>query len=342
MISKLASGLYGSLVRRRNNYFDRTASKIKLPIPVFSIGNLSVGGTGKTPFCISLAKYLLENGNKPAVVGKAYKAKANYDLVVSDGKKIFAPAEVAGDEMFLIASKLPVPVVVAKEKNRAAQIAMDRFNINCVLVDDGFQHRQLARDIDIVILDKESIDNPKLMPEGRLREPLDSLKRADVVCLPENLELNLDAKRYINPNSEIVKFSIIPDTPYSLHSGKALSDEEIRQAKNGSIAVSGIAKPQKFEEMLKKTGVNIKDSIHFSDHHKYDWKDLDGILRKSFSAGTNAIAVTEKDAVKLKKYSDELIKRDLYVFVYPIQLKIIEGEDSFKEKVNNIFDEYRI
>ncbi|MDQ1266970.1 MAG: tetraacyldisaccharide 4-kinase, partial [Bacteroidota bacterium] len=186
MLSAL-SKIYGAAVVWNNKRFDSgSIIPVKCKAPVISIGNISAGGSGKTPFTIMLTKEIIRMGYRPAIVGKGYKRKSRGLKIVSDGIEIFTNPVEAGDEMFMLAERLRVPVIVHDTKAEAALVADNRFKPDVIIIDDGFQHRGLYRDLDIVLLDAASLERPYLLPKGRLREPLSSLNRADIISIPED------------------------------------------------------------------------------------------------------------------------------------------------------------
>lgn len=281
---RLLSRLYGAVVARRNARYDaRTRPIVTVTVPVVSVGNISAGGTGKTPFVQMIVKKLQEQGKHPAVVLRGYRRSSKGLLVVHDGAGIVASVEQAGDEAYLHATMLGVPVVVSEDKVEAAAIAAGTLPCDVIVVDDGFQHRALHRDVDIVLVDRATI-NGSLLPAGRLREPLTSLRRADVVVCMGNVSEE-DVLQYTNPDAIIVSCSIESSSPLAL--GARL------------IAIAGIAHPQRFFDGLQQAGYTVVDKIIFRDHHKYNQRDVNRmcLLAEQLNA---SIVTTEKDFVKLK------------------------------------------
>ncbi|MFA6571289.1 MAG: tetraacyldisaccharide 4'-kinase [Bacteroidota bacterium] len=326
MLPTFISGVFKYFVERNNAKFDKEEIALtKVACPVISVGNLSVGGTGKTPFVIMLAKFLLDSGIKPAIIGKGYKRKSKGELIISDGNTIFSDYQNAGDEMYLVAKSLAVPVVVHNEKYLAAQTAFENFKPDCIIIDDGFQHRRLHRDIDIVLIDKDTAERPFLIPKGRLREPLSSLQRADVVVYTDVFDTSQITKHLKDSCISIRTISKTGDV-YSLKDKSTFNPGE---ADNNCIAFCGIANPARFNAALFKAGINPKDTICFNDHHNYSQKDISKIINvcKKYSA---AYAVTtEKDAVKLSLASEQFEANNIQLAVLPVYTKIIEGEKDF-------------
>lgn len=352
MFLKLLENIFGHFVERRNNSFNSNRIKrYKAKIPVISIGNISVGGSGKTPFTIELAKLLLENGIKPSVIGSGYKGKSSGGFIVSDGKQIFADASQAGDEMILIAHKVNVPVVIHQKKYEAAKIVENHFKVDVILIDDGFQHRFLQRDLDIVLIDSKTLEQPFLLPRGRLREPLKSLKRADIICLYSQNDY-IKIADYIRKDAEVFYISTKNDGVYNFNDycsffsrfcnseqiEKSYSPEEKNlmncypitqkdEEKNiffktneNFASISSIAQPERFFNSIKD--FNLIHNFIFRDHHQYSEKNVNSIIRNCKKKGISNILTTEKDAVKLHRYKELFDKHLIFVYVFSIKIDI--------------------
>lgn len=330
MIVGMLSDVYGKIVKMRNKRYDDEKNLIvKLQKPVISVGNISVGGTGKTPFVQMLVRELNKLGLRSAIVGRGYKRKTKGELIVCDGKQIFSNASDAGDEMILLAKSLKVPVVAHDSKAKGALSAERRFDIDCIVVDDGFQHRALNRTLDIVILDNESIQNPYLMPKGRLREPLDSLLRANVIVLTGSLEIKDIPSEYYRKTTLFIKVKPYQARPYFLENEKLVSDIQLEKAMKAIVPIAAIAKPQRFFDMLKVSGFKCLSPISFNDHHSFNRNDIEKIRRAAFENKTKYIATTEKDAVKLIEFTKRFSHFGLKVLVFPINIKITYGKQEF-------------
>lgn len=331
MITNFFSKVYGKIVKYRNRRYDREEHlSTKISIPVISVGNLSVGGTGKTPFEELLVKLLQSLGKKPAIIGRGYKRQSKGEIIICDGKKVLVDAREGGDELVLLARKLMVPIIANESKVEAALSAERRFDIDCVIVDDGFQHRALKRNIDIVIVDKETIEKPYLLPKGMLREPLESLSRANVVCLTGGAKITDELKQFTNQDAFFIKVTVQSGDPYILGNAKSDPEETDRIRKKGKIvAVAGIAKPYRFYEMVKKLDYNLVNYLNFSDHYYYDRNDIEKIRRFAENNNSRYIALTEKDAVKLVQYIDRFEHYGMKLIVFPITMTISEGGKTF-------------
>ncbi len=326
---------YGGGVRTRSFFYSHGLLRIKtLPCPVISIGNITVGGTGKTPLVMALAKGLGDKGNPIAILSRGYKGTKTSEPIVSDGKTIFLSPEESGDEPFLMAKACQgIPVLIGKDRFVNGRIALQRFGVKGLLLDDGFQHLPLYRDINILLIDSRiGFGDHTLLPRGILREPLSHLRRAHLFLLTkvEDLETCQPLERKIHeihPSSPVFHSHY---EPVSLV-GPQEEQEELYSLKGKKIlALSGIANSNYFSSMLRKCGMKIVKEATFPDHHLYTTKDLSSIEEKS--KRVDCIVTTAKDMVKLKKLNiDHLPIRALR-----IEVKIWE-EKEFYQKVMEIF-----
>jgi len=282
------TGLYGAATALRNTLFDRgVLSSRRLEQPVVSVGNLSVGGTGKTPFVIVLGELLQARGIRFDVLTRGYGRKTRGVLVVeSDGR-----AADFGDEPLLIARRLGVPVIVGESRYEAGLVGEQKFQPQLHILDDGFQHRSLARDFDIVLMTERDFDD-KLLPSGRLREPLSSLQRADAIVLPRDFSMK---------NSAIESFG---------RQGKPIwrmqREIVVSTALPAPIVLCGIARPQQFFAQIRAAGVNPAAEVEFRDHHAYDRNDIERLLAMRGKLGAGGFLATEKDAVNLGSFQADL------------------------------------
>lgn len=334
MILKLLSEIYRKIINYRNKKFDKANNLIKLQTPIISVGNLSVGGTGKTPFVRMLAEYLLNHNYNVAIVGRGYKKKTKGEIIVSNGLNILADVANAGDEMFLLAQLLKVPIIASEKKYKAAIEAERIFKPDIIIIDDGFQHRKLYRNMDIVILDKDTISNPNLIPLGRLREPISSIRRANIVVLSEFTNLDKKIKDLTNPKTITIKIKVINQEPYLLNNKEEkLNDNPID---NKLIAFAGIANPNRFFEMLVHNNYILFSKIEFGDHYNYKEIDIIKLCNQAKNNNINMLATTEKDYTKLLKFSSIFVENNIKCFIFPITYKIIEGENEFYKYIETI------
>jgi tetraacyldisaccharide 4'-kinase len=277
------TGLYGAATALRNTLYDRRVlSSRRLEQPVISVGNLSVGGSGKTPFVIALGELLQARGIRFDVLSRGYGRKTRGVLVVEpDGS-----AADFGDEPMLIARRLGVPVIVGESRYDAGRVAEQKFHPQLHILDDGFQHRSLARDFDIVLMTERDFDD-RLLPLGRLREPLSSLQRADAIVLPAGLAADLPALRQ-KPVWRIERELVLPNLPAT------------------PIVFCGIARPQQFFAQVRAAGITPAAEIEFRDHHAYDKRDIERLLAMCGKLGAGGFLTTEKDAVNLGSLQADL------------------------------------
>jgi tetraacyldisaccharide 4'-kinase len=260
--------------------YDRRFFQVKkLARPVISIGNISVGGSGKTPFVIALGQLLADRGIAFDVLSRGY-GRTSTEIAVVDPQGSVAQF---GDEPLLMARKLQAPVIVGADRYRAGLLAEQKFSTKLHLLDDGFQHRRLHRDFDIVLLPSED-QTGSLLPTGRLREPITALRRADAVVLFDSQALQVQAKSIWRARRVI----------------------EVPAAAGKAIAFSGIARPRQFLDGLKSSKLEITGALTFRDHHRYQQSDIDRLLdlKKQSNAGT--FITTEKDLINLGTLSAQL------------------------------------
>ncbi len=280
------TGLYGAASALRNTLFDRgVLPSRRLEQPVVSVGNLAVGGSGKTPFVIALGELLRERGVHFDVLSRGYGRKTRGVLIVDpDG----AAADF-GDEPLLIARRLRVPVIVGESRHEAGRVAERKFHSQLHILDDGFQHRSLARDFDIVLMTERDFDD-RLLPSGRLREPLSSLRRADAIVLPEGLAADHPALSQ-KPIRRIKRELVLPNLP---------------PAPFSPIVFCGIGRPEQFFAQVRAAGVTPAAEIEFRDHHAYDRNDIERLLAMRGKLGSDGFLTTEKDAVNLGALQKEI------------------------------------
>ena len=270
------AGLYGGVTTLRNTLYDRGVFKSRrLQRPVISVGNLSTGGTGKTPFAIALGQLLKDRGVSFDLLSRGYRRKTRGVLLVEPNGD---PAEF-GDEPLLIARRLGGPVIVGESRYDAGRLAEQKFQSQLHILDDGFQHRSLARDFDIVLMTAEDFQD-RLLPSGRLREPLSSLARADAIVLPSGVEVD-----YPGLHQKVV-----------WHVKREISvSDGLRQP----IVFCGIARPNQFFAQVRAAGINPTKELVFSDHHAYHENDVQRLKQLQATSGADGFLTTEKDAINL-------------------------------------------
>ena len=303
------SALFGAAVRARNEFYDRGTLQVhRLQGPVVSIGNLSTGGAGKTPFLILLGELLTQRSIFFDVLSRGYRRESKGIALVDAA----GTARQFGDEPLLIARKLGVPVIVGEDRLAAGQYAEQNFGPQLHLLDDGFQHRRLARDFDIVMLTPTDVRD-SLLPGGRLREPLSALSRAHAVVLSGNL-----------PSESIPAF-----VKLRWRVQRSIFAPNITEA---CVAFAGIARPDPFFSQLQQGGLNIVATQKFRDHHPYTGKDVQTLVRLRDRHRATAFVTTEKDAVNL---GEQL--RDLgTVHVVPLRMELENADAAMHELLTRI------
>lgn len=297
----LLSSLFGLGARARNALYDRGLARgQRLSGPVVSVGNLSVGGSGKTPFVLLLGDLLKTRGLRFDILSRGYGRKTRGALLVD-------PAGFArdfGDEPLLMARRLNVPVIVGESRYAAGRFAEEKFGPQLHLLDDGFQHRSLARDFDIVLVTPEDARD-RLLPAGRLREPLTSLRRADAVVLTSGASpeaFPLDQKLVWRARRGIVPASV-PSRP---------------------LVFCGIARPQNFVAQLRTAGIEPVAEAFYRDHHAYTEQDIQDLLNLRQRSEADGFVTTEKDAVNLGGYLAALQP----LAVVPVKMELTDAANA--------------
>lgn len=347
----LASYFYGIVILLRNIlYRIRFLPRRKLKIPVISIGNITIGGTGKTPLVRLVADLIRKKGLVPAILIRGYKGsfKGEY-AVVADGHSILMDSEQAGEEALMLATQLPgVPVIIGASRYAAGQYAVEELGVDAVILDDGFQHRNLERDLDIIAIDAT---NPfgygYIFPRGLLREPRWSLRRGDIVILTKADYLPLKRrerileklKRLLGKKGKIIQAR---HRPMWLRDFTGEKERGLTLNKKKVIAFSGIGDPASFERTLESMGAELVLRLRFPDHHRYTQEELLEIFSMAFMRGAEMIITTEKDIVGLPDELKDLIAgQEMGLWVLGIEAEISEGKEILEETINQIFTEER-
>ncbi|MCE0521512.1 MAG: tetraacyldisaccharide 4'-kinase [Methylacidiphilales bacterium] len=343
----ILSGLYRLGVRWRLWWFEtRLGSVHALGCLVVSVGNLTVGGTGKTPVVELFARELTRRGRKVAVLSRGYKSQPppfpqqlidrfrplelrRPPRVVSDGRSLLLDSEMAGDEPFMLASNLKdVLVLVDKDRVKSGLHAIRKYGCDTLVLDDGLQFLHLKERLDIVLVDSESpFANRHLLPRGLLREPPEQLRRANIIfitkCDGRDLsELRAELRRY-NSHAEFVECAHKPLHLEEIFTHEVVPLSFLRDLRVGMIC--GIARPESFEDGLRKLGVELIYSRRFADHHRFSESEIARMFERSKARGARAVITTEKDSVRFPR----LGKRPLPVYFLRVEIQIIRGHDAF-------------
>ncbi len=331
--------LYGAVIWMRNLCYTSGIIKQKqLPCRVISVGNIVAGGTGKTPAVIAIAKLLQKNSYKVGVLLRGYKGKSNRELtIVSDGKKLLCTRDACGDEADMLARHLTnMPIAVGKKRYLTGKAVIERFACDVLILDDGFQHRQLSRDLDILTVDAtQPYGTGKMLPIGTLREPKSSIQRADLILLTRTEIPNIDIAKIktklnrIAPNTPILESVHEPTSLYFLNQQGENPSLHVDYLKNKRIlAVCGIGNPEAFVSTLRKYNPETVELFAFADHHVYTVSDLQEIEQKMKQHQSEIVVITQKDEQKIASLSP-----DLPIVVLGIELVITNGIEVLMEFV---------
>jgi tetraacyldisaccharide 4'-kinase len=299
---------YGWVTRLRALLYRRGWLRThRLPKPVISIGNLTVGGTGKTPVVILVADWLLAQHKRVAILSRGYRRRsAHRNLVVSDGRRLLVDPEEAGDEPYLIAQRCPSAIVaVGPDRYRLGQWVLDQYPVDCVLLDDGYQHLHLYRDFDMLLVDATDVAGIQAtLPVGRLREPLSAARRASVLLLTRaDSEVQADlvwnsVVRACGRLPEPVKVRFTAHELIHITTGERRPVTRFRDTR--ALLFSGIGNAKAFHDLVGRLGLTVVDAAVLPDHVRYHRSLLAGIRERAKRADADIFVTTEKDAVKLK------------------------------------------
>ena len=335
------SYIYAAVLKTRGWLYDCGLLKQKqLPCTVISVGNIVAGGTGKTPAVIWIAKYLQSEGFQVGVLLRGYKRAGHHSIsVVSDGKQILTPVTESGDEAGMIACKLPgVSIVVGSDRYAAGLevIRLWEHTEGVLILDDGFQRRQLARDLDILTIDStQPFGTGKLLPAGTLREPKTALRRTDILLLtrtdlaaePVNFERFVRGKQVFQTCHQ-------PTRLYQLSTGE---ERELDLLKGQHIlAVCGIGNPEAFVGTLRQFEPKAVELLAFPDHHRYSLADLNEISAKAHEVGADLVVTTEKDSQKLEAFAAAT-----QFVVLEIELEVKTNLEALKKRLKQVITESR-
>ncbi len=325
---------YAAITRTRLAAYQRGLLPVtQLSVPVISVGNMTVGGTGKTPLVEWVSRTLAFEGRNVCVLTRGYgRAHPSTRVLVSDGSKILANAGEAGDEPFLLAQNLKGLAAVISDPDRVAagQWAVEKLGANVLVLDDGFQHLKLARNLNIVTIDAT---NPwgggHLLPQGRLREPRSGLSRADCVVVTraaDSVKL-ISLRRQIQQLSDACHIFISRMHTRSIRRMFSESPEVLTSLPQPVAAFCGVGNPKSFFDHLRFEGHNLVFTRAFPDHHTYDQTDIESLIREAQELGAQSLITTAKDAVKLQPLSFKITCHVLEIGIS------IEEEDKLVEMI---------
>jgi len=338
---------------RRFLYDNRVLRDATLGVQVIAVGNLTVGGTGKTPVVEKFARALQDQGRKVAILSRGYRSRprplherilnrlllrgdTTPPRVVSDGRSLLLDSEVAGDEPFMLASNLKdVVVLVDKDRVKAGRYAIEQFGCDTLLLDDGFQYWKLrGRRQDVVLIDRQQpFGNNRLLPRGTLREPPSHLARANVIFITKSDGQTGELRRRIqslNGTAGIIECVHQPLYFEDVFTGEHQSLSVLRGRK--VAAISGIAQPESFEGSLRNLGCALVYTKRFADHHRFSQQELLNFINRSKKRQADILVTTQKDAVRFPK----LDRRDLPFYFMRVEIEIKSGAEDFQDCVRRI------
>ena len=338
---------------RRFLYNFRILRDTTLGVQVIAIGNLTVGGTGKTPVVEKFARELRDAGRNVAILSRGYRSKppplhkslidrllfrrdSTPPRVVSDGKSLLLDSEMAGDEPHMLASNLKdVVVLVDKDRVKSGRYAIEKFGCDTLLLDDGFQYWDLrGRRHDVVLVDcQQPFGNEHMLPRGTLREPPSHLARANTIFITKSDGKTDELRKRItalNPTAPIIECVHSPMYMQDVFTGERVSLELIKGMKVASL--SGIAQPESFEQSLVKLGAELVYAKRFADHHRFTQQEILNAINRGKKRQADLIITTQKDAVRFPK----LDRRDLPFLFMRVEITIVNGADDFRDCVRKI------
>ena len=321
--------------------------RFPLGIQVISIGNVTAGGTGKTPVTEIFARTLAAEGRKVAILSRGYRRKEapwwqrlftqviEPPLVVSDGRRVLLDSAVGGDEPYMLANNLPgVAVVVDRNRVKAGRYAVKRLGCDTIILDDGFQYQRLKHSIEVVLVDSTNpFGNGHMLPRGVLREPARHIRRADIIflskCRGDVSAVREEIRRY-NAKAEIVECNHAPKVLRDVWSREEFPLEWLKG--KTTCTLSGIASPKGFENSLRHLGAKVVWCERYADHHRYDASEVLYALNRTADMGADALVTTEKDAVRFPRLEATPV-RCLYL---RIAIEILAGRENFTQIINRI------
>jgi len=348
------SGIYARVVRTRLwLYESRYLRAHHIGCPVISVGNITVGGTGKTPVVEMIARELTAGGRKVAILSRGYKSvpkplfgrvldkllrkKAIFTpRIVSDGSALLLDSRTAGDEPFMLANNLrDVVVLVDRDRVKSGLYAIDKYQRDTIILDDGLQYLRLNRRLDVVLVDRQApFGNDYMLPRGTLREPPANLRRATHIFLTkctgeDNSELIAELRAY-NRTADIIECTHRTRHLRNLLTGETKPLDFLNGMTIGSIC--GIAAPESFEKALRSHGANLALTKTYTDHHRYTEREIDLFIRRCAKRNIPTIITTEKDAVRIPR----IINPEVPIYYLRVEIEILKGQESWQRFLDRL------
>lgn len=353
MLNRL-SHVYGGGVALRHALYEKGIFRHHtLGCQVISIGNLTVGGTGKTPVAEIFARSLAAAGRRVAILSRGYKKvehgfwkklldritgreRRRLPRVVSDGKQLLLDSAMSGDEPYMLASNLPnVAVLVDKDRVKSGRFSIGKLKCDTLLLDDGFQYRALKHRMDIVLVDSTNpFSNGFMLPRGLLREPISNIKRADFIFITKSTGADNEQLRRqlrsMNPTAEISECAHKTKHLENVYTGEK-KPLDFLDGRAGA-AVCGIASPAGFEQELVRLGAHLVYTKRFADHHRYTQQEVINIINRSRMENAELVVTTEKDAVRFPKID----RVDVPVYFLRVEIELLSGVEDFNACISRI------
>ena len=347
---RAGSALYGGVVAARNRVYDQDwFRRRRLPRPVISVGNLEVGGTGKTTCIEYLAAQLASQGRRVAVLSRGYGVRASRPSWLSvqrgrlmvDGKPAMDAGHLPDEPQVLARHLLGVPVVVDSRRDAAGELAIERFQSDVLLLDDGFQHRRLHRDLDIVLISaRMPLGGWPLLPRGPMREPLSSVGRANVIIVTKvnrSLEVAAALQERLHALNERALIATAMHEPHALREEPSGASLQLARLQNARVCLlSSVGDPDGFEDTVAGLGATVAAHITYPDHHRYRAEDWRQVRERAAEFKVEAIVTTEKDAVRLAPFVQERSHAEVPLWVVRVHWRMLSGEDEFHSRLARV------
>ena len=342
------SKVFQAVVRLRYVFYDiGVLRRFPLGCQVISIGNVTAGGTGKTPVTEIFARELTKAGRKVAILSRGYRRKEapwwqrmfknviEKPVVVSNGRQILVDAATGGDEPYMLASNLPgVCVLVDRNRVKSGRYAISHYGCDTLILDDGFQYQKLRHSLEVVLVDKTNpVGNGHMLPRGVLREPAKHLARADFVFITKSDGDSDDVRELVRSYNDTAEIIECRHAPRMLRDVYTREEIPLDWIKGKTLAtLSGIAVPQGFEDSLRKLGAKVIWCERYADHHRYDSSEIIYALNRTADLKCDALITTEKDAVRFPRLETTPVP----CYYLRVDIEILKGADNFTEAVNRI------
>ncbi len=347
LLASIAWVFKGVVLARLGLYAAGIFRRFPLGCQVISVGNITAGGTGKTPVVEIFARELQKAGRKVAILSRGYRKRElpwyqrvwrqriDPPRVVSDGKRLLLDSEMGGDEPYMLASNLPgVVVLVDKDRVKSGRFAVKRYGCDTLILDDGFQYLKLQHRLEIVLVDKTNpFGNGRMLPRGILREPTRNLRRADVIFITKSDGQSAELRarlREVNPDAEIIECCHKPRYLQNVFTAEHVPLEWLRGKTVTSL--SGIAVPQSFENLLRAKGARVIHCERYADHHRYSAQEIIDAVNRAADLRAEALLTTEKDAVRFPRLETTPVP----VYYLRVDIELLDGRENFRDAVAHI------